>query len=396
MNPPVLQALAEKLAGDVAAQCYQIGEPATAPVERYLSADWLARERGRLFLSKPLVLAHASELPAPGAVLRHDALGLPLLLTRDAQGRAHGFLNVCRHRGMRLVEEGSCSRKTLVCPYHGWTYELDGCLRHIPHPEFFPNLVPSPSGQGERVRVRGPEGDAGTTRLVSIPVEQRAGLIWGIAQPGAKLNLDEYLGPLPEELEFFGLNGAAVFRRTDVVRRCNWKLIIEAFLEAYHIRVLHRDTIYRFFLDSAAASEHVGPHIRSVAARRAISEAANIPRAQWNLRELCTFTYFLFPNTVFIFHPDYSSLITLYPLAPDSVRWVHRMLVPKAELEPRREHWEKSFELIENGVFQGEDLFASEGIQAGMASGANTHLNFGRLEFLLGHLHRTIQRELEG
>lgn len=371
MNPPALQALAEKLAADVAAQRCQTGEPGSAPVERYLSTDWLAREREKLFLSKPLILAHASELP-PGGVLRHDALGLPLLLTRDAAGKVHGFLNVCRHRGMRLVDEAACARKTLVCPYHGWTYELDGKLRHIPHPEFFP------------------QGGAG---LTEIPVAERAGLVWGIARPGASLDLDAWLGPLPEELDFF-LKGSAVFRRVEVTRACNWKLIIEAFLEAYHIRVLHRDTIYPFFLDSAAASEQVGMHIRSAAARRAIAEAANIPKAQWNLRELCTFTYFLFPNTVFIFHPDYNSLITLYPQAPDRVRWVHHMLVPQAELESGRAHWDKSFDLIENGVFQSEDLYAAEGIQAGLASGANARLNFGRLEFHLGNLHHAIEREL--
>ena len=375
-NPPALQRLAERLAADVAAQRMQLGECGTAPVSRYLTEDWLAQERAKLFRAKPVILAHASELPESGACLRHDALGVPLLLTRDKNGALHGFLNVCRHRGMRLMEDNTCVRKTLVCPYHGWTYELSGQLRHVPHAEVFDGL------------------DAAKQGLREIPVAERAGLIWGIAQPDATMDLDAWLGPIADELEFFGLGDAAIYRRTDVVRNCNWKLVIEAFLEAYHIRVLHRDTIYRFFLDSAAASDLVPPHVRSVAARRRITEAAGAPE-HWDLRELCTFTYFVFPNSVFIFHPDYSSLITLYPLAPNRTRWVHSMLVPAAlNTEEHRPHWEKTYELIEQGVFQREDLFAAEGIQAGMDSGANDTLRFGQLEFLLTQFHRSIEQEL--
>lgn len=218
--------------------------------------------------------------------------------------------------------------------------------------------------------------------------------MFGLAQPGAAMDLDAWLGGLDGELEFLGTADSVIYRRLDVVRQCNWKLVIEAFLEAYHIRVLHRDTIYPFFLDSAAASEQVGLHLRSVAARRRLLEDG-APAQAWDLRERCTFTHFLFPNTVLIFHPDYTSLISLYPLAPDRTRWVHTMLVPAARNTPDwAPHWEKSFNLIEQGVFQKEDLYAAEGVQAGFASGANAQLTFGRLEYLLGHFHRTIDAEL--
>src|SRR4029078_12656681 len=86
----------------------------------------------RLFRRMPLIVGHAGELP-PGHVRAHDEYGVPMLLARDADGRFRAFLNVCRHRGMRLVDAGAQAlpKASIVCPYHGWTYRL-------------PNGVPPP------------------------------------------------------------------------------------------------------------------------------------------------------------------------------------------------------------------------------------------------------------
>ena len=98
---------------------------ARIPVENYFSADVRNAEVERLFRRMPLIVGHAGELP-PGHVLAHDEYGVPMLLTRDADGRFRAFLNVCRHRGMRLVDSGSQAqpKASIVCPYHGWTYRL--------------------------------------------------------------------------------------------------------------------------------------------------------------------------------------------------------------------------------------------------------------------------------
>ncbi len=252
-----------------------------------------------------------------------------------------------------------------------------GSLTGLPHREMFDQL---------------PQG------LRAFPVVERHGLLWGWPELDSRTppqDLETWLGGIGAELDYFGIGEAALFRRSEVERRCNWKLIVEAFLEGYHIRVLHRDTIYPFFVDATAVSEQVGPHFRSAAARRRIAERA--AGTAVDLRLDCTFTHYLFPNTVLIFHPDYTSLITLWPLAPDRVSWSHALLVPAHQLtEAARPHWDKSFRLIEDGVFQGEDLRACEGIQAGLASGANSHLSAGRLEYALGQLHAEWDRQLAG
>ena len=356
---------------------------ARIPVGDYVSDAIRDAEVERLFRPLPLIAGHASEL-APGQVLAHDDYGIPLLLARDADGRFRAFLNVCRHRGMRLVAATGCAetRASVVCPYHGWAYRLDGALRHRLHAEAFDAC------------------DAAETSLVGLPAAERHGLLWVLPTPGATLDVAAWLAGLDGELPFFGVDTLIHFRTIRAEYPANWKLIVDAFLEAYHIRVLHKDTIYPFFADGLTAGDRFGPHIQSLVGRRAAQAWAEQPDAIAphdlpGLCELVTPSHVIFPNTITIFHPDYLSLVTLYPVAAGRLRWTHRMLVPVDRSTPDwAPHWEKTFRLIEEGVFQKEDIACAVGIQQGFASGANTHLVAGRAEQGLAWFHAEIARAL--
>ena len=105
----------------------------TSPVARYTCPERFSRERQALFRALPAIVAHSSELAGSDSFLTRDFAGLPLLLTRDSEGAVHAFLNVCRHRGTRLVDAANGCRRRFVCPYHAWTWDNRGALKGIPH-----------------------------------------------------------------------------------------------------------------------------------------------------------------------------------------------------------------------------------------------------------------------
>ena len=351
-------------------------------VENYVSADVRSAEIDALFRPLPLIVGHASELP-PGHVLAHDDYGLPLLLTRDADGRFRAFFNVCRHRGMRLVESGdeAQARAAIVCPYHGWTYRLEGQLRHRLHAETFDAR------------------SAADENLVELPAEERHGLLWVVPTAGAAIDVAAWLGDFDAELPFFAIDGLRLFRTVRCEVAANWKLIVDAFLESYHIRVLHKDTIHPFFADGINGADRLGPHIASLVARRTTQAWAAGPAAapadMAGLCALATPSQVIFPNTITIFHPDYLSLITAYPTTATTFHWTHRMLIPADKATPDwAPHWEKTFALIEKGVFQKEDIACAVGIQKGMASGANRFVTAGRAEQAVGWYHDEIAKRI--
>jgi phenylpropionate dioxygenase-like ring-hydroxylating dioxygenase large terminal subunit len=340
--------------------------------ERYRDPSWHARERAALFGDPasrwPRVVAASTEL-ARGTWLPCDLPGLALLLTRDADGRVHAFRNACRHRGTRLVDS-ACASKAVVCPYHGWTYDLAGALVHVPHEGAFVGLDRSCRG------------------LAEVPVVEQHGLVWQGGDAAHRLT------PLARDLAALGLDDHVVWRRSRVVRRCNWKLVVEAFLDGYHIRVLHRGSIYPFFLDAASLAEPDGPHIRAVTGRRTLRETSGDLDGA-DLRQLGTPSYLVFPSTVIIEHPDFVSIIGLEPIAANETAWDHMLLVPRARAEAR-EHWEKSWALIDETVFQREDLWVCEQIQRSLDAGATDELLFGALEHAVKWFHDALELALDG
>lgn len=345
------------------------------PVADYVSLEQAGEERDRLFHGRPIVLAASAQLPGPNTFLAHDLSDVPLLLTRDAAGEAHVFLNVCRHRGAR-VAEGCGAASRFVCPYHAWTYGSDGRLRGRPDDGAFAGMSMA---------------EFGLTELAS---EERHGLIFARLTPGAALDLDAALGDLDAELQAFGLQNFTHFKSYDAEWGLNWKLGIDTFLESYHFSVLHNQSIHPIFHSNLGAFDGFGENLRLLFARRSIETLRDQAESEWNLPRHVAGVYVLFPNTVLVWQGEHAEVWHAFPRGVDKVQFRVTLLIPEPATTPEAEaHWERNFELLLRTV-EEEDFPVGEGIQQGFRSGAQDAIVFGRNEPALQYFHKTIRAAL--
>ena len=363
-----------ELARTIAAGVASTGaEVTTVPASVYTDPARFAAERARLFDRLPQVIAPSALLPEPNMAVAHDGFGMPLLLTRDKKGEAHVFWNVCRHRGTRLIEGGEVQKcPRIVCPYHAWTYLADGALAAMPRPDTFPGL------------------DKAEHHLKALPSRESGGLIW-FAREETDFADAAALAP---EFDAFGLAGHHLFRRRVHDVAANWKLIMDAFLESYHVQRLHSATIARFFTDGIPVADTIGIHQRSAVGRT--DYLANIDHEDWPaLRAVITFAYQLFPATIVIMSPDYVNLMVLMPQNEGRTLVEDFMLIPEAPRTAEEEdHWERSWSLLDEGVFAAEDYRAAALGQSGLASGSLETVTLGTLETGIRHFHDMIEQAL--
>ena len=346
------------------------------PVNEYVSREIAASEQRNLFRALPMCVGLSGLLAEPGSYQTHDVSGLPILLTRNQHGRVQAFLNVCRHRGARVAE--ACgSARALVCPYHAWSYDLDGRLKARPADSAFDGA---------------PLKDFA---LQPLATEERDGLIWVMPQVGATLDLDAHLGALNPELANFNLAGFHHYETRKLARRMNWKLLVDTFLESYHFCVLHKDSICSIFHDNLGAFDHWGAHFRLVSPRKSINEIRDAAASDWNLLPHIVSIYVLFPNTVLVWQLDHIELWQIHPgdCPDESVTLLSLYTPDAAQSESARRHWDKNMDLVVH-VVEKEDFPVGEGIQHGFHSGAQDHILFGRNEPGLIHFHRSISAAL--
>ena len=213
----------------------------TLPASWYSDADVLRLEQQRIVRRTWQYAGARDSVAEPGAFITCRPGGVPAVVVRGRDAELRAFVNVCRHRGHE-VAQGCGRRETLQCPYHAWTYDLDGSLRAAPRSEREPGFDRSEwSLQPMLVETWGP--------MVFVNLDLDAA------------PLDETLGQLPEELAAHGVDPALYEyrgRSREWVVAANWKIVVENFLECYHCPVAHKSFSSLIDVDPDAYGLHTG------------------------------------------------------------------------------------------------------------------------------------------
>ena len=358
---------------------YMAEAPYRNPATVYTDPARLQREQQELFRHEPLLMGFGSQWARPGDYRTEDHSGAPILVVRGRDGVLRAFLNVCRHRGAKVVD-GCGSARAFSCPYHAWTYDLAGRLAHIPEERGFPGV------RDER------------PSLVPLPLCERHGLVWVIATPAAdgaaSFDIDGWLGAeLADELGAYNFAAWPHYETRILRQKMNWKLAIDTFHEGYHIGALHRKTIAPLFAN-AVDFKPFGPHLRMSIARSKITRLKDKPESEWDAIWNTALVYTMLPNAVLVVNGDHVELWRIFPHDNRVDRSVVALSFyiprPVANADEKR-HWDANLDLTLRFVLE-EDFPTGESIQAGFLGGAQSHTVFGQNEPAIIHYHQSLQR----
>jgi glycine betaine catabolism A len=290
-------------------------------------------ETERLFRRSWQCIGREDELVRPGAFRSFEVGGSGVVVVRDETGTLRAFHNVCRHRGTRLVEapEGQGLTK-LVCPYHAWTYRLDGRLIGTPH------------------MAEAKEFDRADFGLHPVATEVWRGFVFVNLDPKAR-PLAETLGGLLRRAAPYPLEHLRRAHRVEYDIAANWKLIVQNANECYHCPGVHpqlvKITPYRSGEEDLRQGPVFGGWMDFVDGVRSATMSGTTPRPPFpGLSEedrRRVYYYVLYPGNFFSFFPDYVTFDWFIPMGPERTRLVFELYVDGSERDPATdamEFWE--------------------------------------------------------
>jgi glycine betaine catabolism A len=222
---------------------------ATLPGRYYTDPEIFAAEQERIFEERWIAAARAADLASPGSFRTVSVGRESIILVRGRDGALRAFLNVCRHRGARLCTDTSGQvKRALQCPYHAWTYGLDGSLAAAPNLTKMPDIDRTAYG------------------LAPVSLREWLGYAWVCLADAPPSFEDSVIGAVaerlggPAEIDAWDIGSLAVGRRVTYDVAANWKLIVENFMECYHCATIHPELteVLPEFAEGYAAQYYVG------------------------------------------------------------------------------------------------------------------------------------------
>jgi phenylpropionate dioxygenase-like ring-hydroxylating dioxygenase large terminal subunit len=333
-------------------------EAETLPPWCYTSEAFYQREVERIFRSVWNFVGHVSQVATPGDYFALTFAGVPVIILRDLSGVPRGFANTCRHRGSALLE-GSGNCRAIVCPYHSWSYALDGSLRAAPEMKDTIGFNTEDNG------------------LIPLRLDTWGGFLFLCFDADAP-GLTHYLGDLPGRVAAYGLEDMACARRKEFLIECNWKLFVENAKESYHIATVHRNTINKYasarssgYWVEETAGEYVCTFAQHGGSMALLQGDAGFPineRLTGRREAGGTTAPLIYPSTYLACTIDCAWYLELHPLGPHRTRLIHGALFPKDRIgrddfEATAANYYKRWDITIE-----EDIIASDRQQLGIDS----------------------------
>jgi choline monooxygenase len=287
--------------------------------------------------------------------------------------------NVCRHRGVRVVD-GKGEARRFTCPFHAWVYDVEGHLVGVPAAGNFGHVCREEKG------------------LVELPVAEGYGLVVGRLRPGPPVDVDAYLGPdLAGELAMLDFADWEPYTDPHVHRvTANWKVTLDTFRENYHFDYLHRNTLKDYAYGGVLTFDAFGPHLRNCSAIRSIDELRDRPQGEWGeVTQHFSYQYQLFPNTSLTFDSRHIELWQILPVDAATSEVVHTAYMRPGLPDEERARLAEMAPWICETVVDGEDFWVAGRTEPGLRTGLVDTVMFGRNEPALQHLHRGFESALD-
>lgn len=295
-----------------------LAESETLPPWCYTSEEFYKIEVEHLFMKVWNFIGRADHIPNPGDFFTLEFVGVPIIIARDRAGELKAYANSCRHRGAKIVEgEGNC--RAFVCPYHGWTYGLDGALVAAPEMQHTKGFDPSCYG------------------LKPVRLETWGGFLFINFNPNAE-SLMEFLGDLPETLASYRFEDMKTSRRKEYIVECNWKIYVENAMEAYHVPMVHAKTLQKLKRELPptvpSRGNWVGLHTKHEGTRALLKGDIGFPSIKTleGLAAQGTYYTLTYPSTMFGCTIDCMWWFEVHPLGPERMKLIVGSCFPEETL----------------------------------------------------------------
>jgi Rieske 2Fe-2S family protein len=333
----------------------EFGQSRMLPREAYVDPDVFEWEQ-RHFFTSWMCVGYAEDLPEPGSQ-RAAAVGNGgVLLTRDEDGIVHAFANTCRHRGHELLQCGeSAKRRSIVCPYHSWSYRLDGSLRNAPTFRNEESFVSEGFG------------------LVPLRVVDWHGWIF-VDPSGASGEFTDHVAGTEEIIAPYRPEDLTIVARHSYELACNWKVIAENYQECYHCSTIHPE-LSRISPPTSGGNldlpgQWMGGSMDLIPDAETMSlsgRSGGVAIAGLSERELRTVMYLVgYPNLLVSLHPDYVMTHLMTPLAVDRTHVECAWAFPRDVVE--QDGFDPSYAVDFWDLTNRQDWAACESVQRGLAS----------------------------